>query len=408
MNILKNIKTFNAGRDAERLSLKYAHMRTDPFVFLRGSCHLFYDHLSKIAPLPASPPVWVCGDLHLENFGSYKGDNRLTYFDINDFDETVLAPASWDVLRFLTSLRVGAQTLGINPDEVTALCLSFLTTYANALVLGKSRWLERDTADGAIGKLLNSLRERRRVDFLDKRTERVGKQRQLRIDGKKALNASEKQRLKITNFIEKFAAQQPNPEFYKVLDVARRIAGTGSLGVERYAVLVEGKGSPESNFLLDLKQALPSSLARHVKSLKIEQPQWQSDAHRVVTVQSRVQAVSMAFLQPVRVGKAAYVLRDLQPVEDRVVLSRDSLSKPELHQAINTMASLLAWAQLRSAGFHGSAIADTLSDFGRNPKWHKKLLSASADCAVLVTYDWANYAEAFDDGYFKIPDKSSD
>ena len=402
MNTLKTIKTFNAGRDAERLSLKYAHMRTDPFVFLRGTCHLFYDHLSQIAPLPTSPSVWVCGDLHLENFGSFKGDNRLSYFDINDFDETALAPASWDVLRFLTSLRVGAQTLGINPDEVTALCHSFLSTYANALVVGKSRWLERDTADGAIGQLLKSLRERRRVDFLDKRTERDGKQRQLRTDGKKALKASDKQRLKITGFMDKFASQQPNPEFYRVLDVARRIAGTGSLGVARYVVLVEGKGSPDGNFLLDLKQALPSSLASHVKLLKIEQPSWQSDAHRVVTVQNRAQAVPMAFLQPVRVGKMPYVLRDLQPVEDRLALSRDSLSKPDLRQAIDTMANVLAWGQLRTAGFHGSAIADTLSDFGRNPKWPKKLLSASADCAVLVTHDWVNYAEAFDEGYFKI------
>jgi len=46
--------------------------------------------------------------------------------------------------------------------------------------------------------------------------------------------------------------------------VARRIAGTGSLGVERYVLLIEGKGSPDGNYLLDLKQALPAVLRAHV------------------------------------------------------------------------------------------------------------------------------------------------
>ena len=50
-------------------------------------------------------------------------------------------------------------------------------------------------------------------------------------------------------------------------------------------------------------------------------------AHRVVAVQQRMQAVSMAFLQPVTMGHASYVLRGLQPTEDRVSLdgARQSL-----------------------------------------------------------------------------------
>jgi uncharacterized protein (DUF2252 family) len=72
-------------------------MRASPFAFLRGSCHLFYDRLPRGGIFRSSPLAWSCGDLHLENFGSFKGDNRLVYFDINDFDESALAPASWDL-----------------------------------------------------------------------------------------------------------------------------------------------------------------------------------------------------------------------------------------------------------------------------------------------------------------------
>jgi uncharacterized protein (DUF2252 family) len=59
-----------------------------------------------------------------------------------------------------------------------------------------------------------------------------------------------------------YASARPDPAFFEVLDVAHRIAGTGSLGLERYVVLIEGKGSPNGNYLLDLKQSLASSLAR--------------------------------------------------------------------------------------------------------------------------------------------------
>ena len=63
--------------------------------------------------------------MHLENFGSFKGDNRLAYFDLNDFDEGILAPASWDIARMLTSLRVAAPTLGLQPSEAQAMCEHF-------------------------------------------------------------------------------------------------------------------------------------------------------------------------------------------------------------------------------------------------------------------------------------------
>lgn len=47
------------------------------FVFLRGSCHLFYARRPTAGALRKAPASWICGDLHLENFGSYKGDSQL-------------------------------------------------------------------------------------------------------------------------------------------------------------------------------------------------------------------------------------------------------------------------------------------------------------------------------------------
>jgi uncharacterized protein (DUF2252 family) len=395
---VSRIVAFNAGRDPERLLLKYRAMRASTFAFMRGTCHLFYDELPRGGVFQSAPAVWVCGDLHLENFGSYKGDNRLVYFDVNDFDESALAPASWDLVRFLTSLRVGADGLAVSGSKTRALCQTFLDAYGSALTLGKSYWVERETAQGLVRELLDALRERARSDFLDSRTTVKRGKRLLRADGKKALPASDTQRTAIAEFMHDFARSQPDPDFYTVLDVARRIAGTGSLGVDRYAILVRGKGSPDGNYLLDLKLALPSSL---LPKLKVPQPRWKTQAHRIVALQRREQAVSSAFLQPVLVGGSPYVLRALQPSEDRVTLTRSGRTLAELEQVIGTMGRIVAWAQLRCAGREGSAIADELIAFAQRKKWKAQLLDASQDCAVQVRKDSADFDAAWDDGEFR-------
>ncbi|WP_454907323.1 DUF2252 domain-containing protein [Variovorax gossypii] len=401
LNVAETIRNYNAGRDPERLAMKYANLRTNPFVFLRGTCHLFYQRLPS-DPLFAGkvPAGWVCGDAHLENFGSYKGDNRLVYFDLNDFDEAALAPVTWELVRFLSSILVAGDSLCATTDDADALCNTALDAYVGALLSGKARWVDRDNANGLIGQLLDTLKARTRPDFLDKRTDRKGHGRAIRIDKKHALAATDAQRDHATRLVGAYAATQDKPGFFKVIDVARRIAGTGSLGVERYIVLVEGKGSPDGNYLLDLKEALPSSLAPY---LKLAQPAWPSQAHRVVGLQRRMQAVSMAFLQPI-VGAgpdaaASYVLRGLQPSEDRVSLDVKRASLDQIRGVTDEMGQLMAWAQLRSSGRQGSATADALIDFGGSAKsWRKDLMAAAHHCAAQVVKDWEDYCGAYDAG----------
>ncbi|MDE2396787.1 MAG: DUF2252 family protein [Burkholderiales bacterium] len=397
MDVVRKIRDFNADREPERRAIKLRLMRATRFAFLRGTCHLFYDRLHDRGVPGSAPAAWICGDLHLENFGSYKGDNRLVYFDLNDFDEAALAPASWELIRLLTSLRVAAAELSIKSDEAEHLCRSFVDAYAAALALGKPLWIERETAHGLVRELLDDLRERPRKAFLDARTRRKGRQRQILIDGRHALAASEAQRKQVGEFMAAFAHHQDDPDFFRVIDVARRIAGTGSLGVDRYMILVNGKGSPDANYLLDLKAATPCALAPH---LRLPQPNWKNEAERIVALQRRLQAVSMAFLQPVLLGRKSFVLRALQPVEDRISIDRTQQSLDQLDHAIATLGRLVAWAQLRSAGRGGSAPADELVDFGRRRKWRARLLEASIDCAAQVEADAAAYAKAYDAGAF--------
>lgn len=397
MNIVNRIRTANKGREPQRLKMKYDAMRTDAFTFLRATCHLFYDRLPKDGIFKSAPLVWCCGDLHLENFGTYKGDNRLAYFDVNDFDEAALAPATWELSRLIVSILIGAPALDLSKAQAHVLATKFMDSYVDALGKGKARWIERETSTGLVGNLLQQLRLRKRVTFLNKRTQKQGAQRRFRLDGKKMLPVSEAQRKKVQDFMRAFARTQTRPEFYKVVDIARRVAGTGSLGVERYAILVEGKGSPDQNYLLDLKQALPSSIASHLGRL---QPDWPDHAQRVVSLQRRMQAVSMAFLHPVSLGKQPFVLRALQPSEDRVPMVGLQRSMDELIGVISAMGECVAWAQLRSSGREDSAIADALIDFAGRKKWRDKLLDVCDTLAGQVRDDWRTYCRAYDDGAF--------
>jgi uncharacterized protein (DUF2252 family) len=403
IDVAQSIFDFNKARDPERVAMKYRNMRQNPFIFLRGTCHLFYARLDRNSIFKSAPLTWNCGDMHLENFGSYKGDNRLAYFDMNDFDEAALAPLSWELVRLLTSVLIGAESLSISQFEAHAFCETLIEAYAHALACGKATWIERETSHGIIHRLLEDLQLRQRPAYLDKRTIIVGrgkkKRRSIHIDGKKALAASDQQKARVTRLIHDYAKTQPNPDFFEVIDVARRIAGTGSLGVDRYAILVEGKGSPDGNYLLDLKNAMPSELARNVK---IRQPKWETDAHRVVEIEHRMQAVSMAFLTAVKMDGKGYILRALQPLEDRISLDRNQHSAPDLHKTMACLGHIVASAHLRSAGRDGSAIADELIDYGHKRKWKARLLTAAQECAQQVENDWGVYCEAFDDGEFKL------
>ncbi|MEI6544623.1 MAG: DUF2252 domain-containing protein [Methylococcales bacterium] len=391
-NVVDRIVSFNQGRDSDRLTLKYHEMRADAFAFLRGTCHLFYQDWPNDSPLNNAPPAWICGDLHLENFGSFKGDNRLTYFDINDFDEAVLAPATWDLARFITSVLVGAKTLEVNQPEAIALCHCFLDSYIAALQDGKARWIERNTANGMIKNLLSDLKKRERQQFLDSRTEIKDDKRILKLDGKRALSINENDRKKVLKFMKTFAAHQSKPKFFKVLDVARRIAGIGSLGTERYIILVEGLGSPHGNYLLDLKYVPGSALAPY---LTLPQPEWNSEADRVITIQHHVQAISPAFLNAVQIGHRSYVMRELLPDSDRLHLESWNGKLRRLEKVMIAMGKVVAWGHLRSGGRQGSAIADDWIAFAdRNSDWRNPLLEYGVSYSEQVESDWKVFRDS--------------
>src|ERR1700760_2513009 len=141
-DVTKRIIAFNESRLAKMRPLKYRLMMENAFRFFRGTCHLFYEDLAAAEGFPKAPPGWICGDLHLENFGSYRRDNNQVYFDLNDFDEAILAPVTWEVVRLVTSIFVGFESLGIEARRAEKMAKLYLKSYAANLATGKPDYVE--------------------------------------------------------------------------------------------------------------------------------------------------------------------------------------------------------------------------------------------------------------------------
>lgn len=386
-NIRGRIEQFNQGRDPELVKLKYQKMKKNPFAFLRGSCHLFFEDWSLNSDLNKAPKTWVCGDLHLENFGSYQGDNQLTYFDINDFDEAILAPCTLDLTRLLTSIFLAfPNSQEARPDPI-ALNNFLLEAYTTALNDGKARWVERETAKGIVKDLLDQAQKNQREKFLKKRTELEGNKRKLLIIKEKTFSLAKDTKQNIKKVIEEFAQKQEKPKFFEVLDVAGRIAGTGSLGLERYIVLVEGERSPDHNYLLDLKLERNSCL----DYLDFPQPHWKTQAERIISIQKRAQAIAPALLNAIKINGSFYVMREYQPHEDKVDLDAINDDPKSLEKLMKTIGQVVAWSQLRSSGRQGSAIADELIEFAQDNQWRKSVIEYAHKYTQQVTADWQEF-----------------
>jgi uncharacterized protein (DUF2252 family) len=389
----ESILDYNKGRDPERLRQKLESLRRDPFSFFRGTAPLFYQTLTMPKLLVTAPKVLACGDLHLENFGSYKGDNRLVYFDLSDFDEACVAPLTFDVTRFLSSVLVGAKYLKVGAKQANSLLENFLETYASAIVSTKPRWVERATAVGPVKELLQSLKNRRRIDLIRRRTKRRGRKIQLIGDGIHALDAADGDKARAESILAAYASTQAIPAFFEPIAIARRIAGNGSLGLERYVVLVRGTGVEEGRYLLDIKFANPSALAGAINT---KQPSWRSEAERVIWIQRISQAIHPALLGAIGLGQRSYVVKELQPTADRVNLPALNGKKKALADVVRSMAEVAAWGHLRGISRFGTDSADELATFAGAETWRKEIVLLAQSAATISLQQWREYSTDYD------------
>jgi uncharacterized protein (DUF2252 family) len=393
------IKAFNKNRLPSIISLKYKAMLENAFRFYRGTCHLFYERIAALKTMPKSPIGWISGDLHLENFGSYKGNNKLVYFDLNDFDEAVKAPVLWEVVRLVTSIFIAFQTLEIDGEQAMNMAVLFLKSYGTTLIGGKAMDLDPRTARGITGDFLKRAERSSTDELLQKRTLKKGRKLQLDTTDERHFKLEKQLKSELISHMEEWLSQNnDSPYNYRVKDVVYRLAGTGSLGQKRYLFLLKSTLKKDRYLLIDMKQAYPSSLSPF---LDIAQPEWENQAARIVSVQKRMQHVSASLLSTSTFKKEDYVIQELQPVKDTLKFKLIREEYRKLYQVIDDMGMLTASSQLRSSGMDESATKDELKEFAGKEGWQQQIIDIATEQAALVCADYGAFQQDFRNGVYK-------
>lgn len=395
VSVAQRIQQFNKGRLPDVLAKKYAAMGEDVFRFFRGSNHLFYEDLHRQALFRKYPATWICGDLHIENYGSYRGDNKLVYFDINDFDEAMLAPFTWDAARMAASIVIACNAVGVNDSDAAMLCEIFLNAYLETLARGKSRHIEKETARGLLETFLCKVATRKTKDIVKQRCTKDASA--LKTDDVKQLALDEKEKTVLLEQINKWIQQTTDGRYaFHAKDVAFRISGTGSLGQKRYVFLTErNDGKP---VLLDMKQSMPPTGLQWIAAA---QPAWKGDAERITWAQSFMQDEPPALLTPYFYKKQWYVLKALQPTEDKINYRLIAADMRAMSALMNEMGILAASAHLRGAGRKGAATADELMRAAATRQLHTQLYDAATGYAQQMGAYYDVFREEQSNGFFE-------
>src|SRR3954453_9375760 len=169
---------------------KFRTIASDPHAFYRGSACLFYaDVTSEDDPFAdeRTGRIWVHGDLHVENFGTYLNSDGLMVFDVNDFDEAYLGHFTWDLQRFAASLALVGWQKALPERDVRRLVGRYLRAYLSQVdeyeqSADDDFALHLDNTEGPVHGALVAAREMRRADLLSQLTVREGGERRLAED----------------------------------------------------------------------------------------------------------------------------------------------------------------------------------------------------------------------------------
>ena len=118
------------------LNLKHKSMREAAFPFLRATFYRWSQVWPKVCPAAGKvPAVLAVGDLHVENFGTWRDIEGRLIWGINDFDEASFMPYTIDLVRLSTSahLAIDAAHLALGKKDA---CDSILKGYKDSLVAG--------------------------------------------------------------------------------------------------------------------------------------------------------------------------------------------------------------------------------------------------------------------------------
>ncbi|MFJ9173261.1 DUF2252 domain-containing protein [Streptomyces sp. NPDC102360] len=418
----------SANRLPELVPIRYGRMLESPFRFFRGAAAIM---ASDLAHTPVTGlRAQLCGDAHLLNFRLLASPERRLMFDINDFDETLRGPWEWDVKRLAASLVIAGRGNGFGRSERERVVRATAASYRQSMerfagMRTLDVWYSRIEAEELYAAVSGKLdgRARRRM------SQAIGKARgrdHLRaleklahvVDGELRIAADpplvtpldqllpgvERKQLEaqLIDLIERYARtlsaeRRALLSQYRVVDMARKVVGVGSVGTRCWIILLLGGDGTDVNdpLLLQAKEAGTSVLAEFAGP-----GAHANQGERVVVGQRLMQAAGDMFLGWERVEGLDGEQRDfyIRQLRDWKVIPQADLMSPRVMGLFGrACGATLARAHARSgdrvaiAAYLGRSdrfdqalgrFAEAYAD--QNERDHKALAAAARDGRVTV------------------------
>ncbi|BFV59826.1 DUF2252 domain-containing protein [Kitasatospora sp. CMC57] len=354
--------------DPAAFKVKFRKMAASAFAFYRGTAGLFYADLTTAPFQEFGAPyldertsrVWIHGDLHAENFGTYLNAEGRLVFNVNDFDEAYVGAFTWDVQRLAASLALLGYAKALSDGTIAELVRAFATAYRERIAaLAAGAPAEAYTLDTADGPLLETLRRARlqtRVALLERETVVEGYERRFRSGGG-AIPLDDATRAEVLAAFEQYLATLPQatrtrPDSLRVKDVVgRRGIGIGSAGLPSYNVLLEGHTDAlENDVVIYLKQGQTPAVSRHVTDPEIR-GYFEHEGHRTVISQRALQAHSDPWLGWATLRGHGMLVTEVSPYT--ADLDWTDLTEPsDLHHVVTHLGRA-------TAGMHAAADASS-------------------------------------------------
>jgi uncharacterized protein (DUF2252 family) len=305
-------------------------MSQSPFAFLRGAAAVMAHDLAS-TPV-TGVRVQLCGDAHVSNFGIFATPERDPVFDVSDFDETLPGPWEWDVKRLATSLVVAGRQSHFGRSDVRKAARSAIQSYREMMAeFARMRYLDTwyfhlDLEDPSLPvgreprRLIASgvpkARRRTGLHAFPKMVRAVRGHYHIRDDPPLIIHYKDPAAFEESrSFFDRYLASLPDErrmllDRYHVVDVAQKVVGVGSVGLECSVLLLMGDPDLEDPLFLQLKQATASALEPF-----LGRSAYPNHAQRVVVGEHQFQEASDIFLGWSRLRNRDFYVRQLRDMK---------------------------------------------------------------------------------------------
>ena len=327
------------------LALKYRLMKEDPLRFLRATFYRWMQLWPDVCPeLTDAKVVLAVGDLHIENFGTWRDAEGRLVWGVNDFDEAYELPYTLDLVRLAASALIAAKTgqLQVRPEKICGLLLGGYQAALEAggrphVLSGGFDWLRQL----ALGDLRDPKAFNEKMEALHKPDYLVSPKM------KKAL-----------------VGQMPDEDLEVIY--RHRIAGLGSLGRQRVVAVAEWYGGV---------------IVREAKALAPSACVWARGGGPSELMYPKIIARADRCPDPYAAVRSRWIVRRL--AADSSSIGIDRLPKGKEEKLLKAMGA-------ETANIHlGSAKAALLRDVNHRPEgWLDRAAHAMVEATLADFEAW--------------------